>query len=174
MKAKVDLRALLLGLFTDIAGTECGMFLAVMLAAPILQAFGLDLQRMDRFFSRSPLSFGANILFGLSFTALGGYLTAELARSEKLRHALGMGFLSELINLARMAATPRTAPNWFYLAFAVFTMPAALLGGQIGLLRQAHQPPASSPGRRILRACVILAVLLAVSLTALGYLAGHR
>lgn len=162
LPSKFSLRALVLGWLADFGGTTIGMFLASLGVGVFLAAVGVDIARVEKVFAGSVPSTIVNLVFGLAFTALGGYVTARLAWTEKLRHALGMGFMSELTGFAYMILTPRTAPLWYYLLSTTFTLPVALLGGFLGM--KLGRPEGGHPKylfRQILLTTVILAFLLA-------------
>lgn len=79
---------------------------------------------------------------GLAATA-GCYLAARLAPSNPMRHALILGGLGLLFNIAGSVAMWDTAPAWYHAAGLLTTMLWAWLGGRI-----RERQLASSPGAR--------------------------
>src|SRR5688572_503096 len=75
------------------------------------------------------------LLFIVAYVALfaisGCYLTARLAPNRPMRHALILGALGLLFNIAGTAAMWDTAPVWFHLVSLLLVMPYAYLGGRL-------------------------------------------
>lgn len=132
MERKTNGKALLIGLIVDVAGTYVGANTAALAAVIGLSLFRSAQALADKAFTNSLALLLIELAFGLSFTVLGGYATATIAETEKLRHALGMGFLSVLVSLALMAFSPRQGPAWTYIAGCLLSLPVALLGGFLG------------------------------------------
>ena len=64
--------------------------------------------------------------------AIGGcWLTARLAPSHPMRHALILGALGLLFNIAGAIAMWDTAPAWFHIASLILVMPYAWIGGRL-------------------------------------------
>ena len=76
--------------------------------------------------------------YRVAFTVLGGYVTARLAPSKSLKHALVLGGIGSVLALAGMlaalAAVPALGPAWYPLALVVTALPACWLGGRWSLL----------------------------------------
>ncbi len=66
------------------------------------------------------------------FAVVGCALTAHLAPSAPMRHALILGALGLAFNLAGSAAMWDTAPVWYHVLGWALTMPYAWLGGRLG------------------------------------------
>lgn len=65
----------------------------------------------------------------LAFAVLGCWLTARLAPSRPMRHALILGALGLAFNVAGTAVLWHTAPAWYHVVALALVMPAAWLGG---------------------------------------------
>ena len=86
-------------------------------------------------------------LFMLAYTtfaiAVGGYVTAWIARRSLLTHAAIMGAIEVAFMLYVMIAAPiqeaHPAPRWAWIAGAILMIPAACLGAAI---RARQAPPA--------------------------------
>jgi hypothetical protein len=65
------------------------------------------------------------------FATAGCYLTARLAPSQPMRHALVLGVLGLVFNVAGTVAMWDTAPAWYHVASLLLVMPYAWLGGRI-------------------------------------------
>ena len=77
------------------------------------------------------------LLVAMGYVAIyavsGCYLAARLAPDRPMRHALILGALGLVVNVAGSIATWETAPLWFHAASILLVMPYAFLGG---LLRE--------------------------------------
>lgn len=125
-------RALFLGLLADVFVTTVGGVAAVIGVAVVLTLAGAQQALQEQALLASLPLLIIEMVFGPTCTMLGAYVTATLAPTEKLRHALGMGFLSVLTSLVMMAFSPRQGSIWSYVASCLLLMPAALLGGYLG------------------------------------------
>lgn len=65
------------------------------------------------------------------FAIAGCYLAASLAPSAPMRHALILGALGLVFNVAGSIAMWDTAPVWFHLLAIGLVMPYAWLGGRL-------------------------------------------
>jgi drug/metabolite transporter (DMT)-like permease len=69
------------------------------------------------------------------YGVLAGYITARLAPSKPMMHALVGGFLGLVVSIAGAAATwnkgPAFGPHWYPLALIVLAMPQAWAGGRL-------------------------------------------
>ena len=73
----------------------------------------------------------AMLAYVFVFAVIGCWLTARLAPERPMRHALILGALGLLFNIAGTAAMWNTAPAWYHLTALLLVMPAAWLGGRI-------------------------------------------
>jgi len=69
------------------------------------------------------------------YGVLAGYITARLAPTRPMMHALVGGFLGLVVSIAGAAATwnkgPAFGPHWYPLALVVLAMPQAWAGGRL-------------------------------------------
>lgn len=70
-------------------------------------------------------------LYVFVFAVAGCWLAARLAPSRPMRHALILGVLGLLFNVAGTIAMWNTAPAWYHVVALALVMPAAWLGGTI-------------------------------------------
>lgn len=63
------------------------------------------------------------------FAVAGCYLTARLAPRRPMAHALVLGVLGLLFNIAGTMARWETAPAWYHVVALALVMPSAWLGG---------------------------------------------
>ena len=65
------------------------------------------------------------------FAIAGCYLAARLAPSNPMRHALILGVLGLIFNIAGSVAMWDTAPAWYHATAIALVMPYAWIGGRI-------------------------------------------
>lgn len=65
------------------------------------------------------------------FAITGCYLAARLAPGNPMRHALILGALGLVFNIAGAAAMWDTAPAWYHATAIALVMPYAWIGGRI-------------------------------------------
>jgi hypothetical protein len=67
------------------------------------------------------------------YTVAGGYITAALAPTPKMRYVLILGIIGLVIStLAAIATIPmRLGPAWYPIALAVLALPCVWLGGKL-------------------------------------------
>ena len=85
--------------------------------------------------------FGLATAYRIVYGIAGGYITARLAPSAPLRHALILGLIGlvpGLLGVMVAIAKPELGPLWYPVALAVTGLPCAWLGGV--LYRQPVHP----------------------------------
>ena len=65
------------------------------------------------------------------FAIAGCYLAARLAPSHPMRHALILGVMGLIFNIAGTIALWDTAPAWYHVTALALVMPYAWIGGRI-------------------------------------------
>lgn len=65
------------------------------------------------------------------FTIVGCYLTARLAPSHPMRHALILGALGIAFHLVVLTSLWKTAPAWYSILNLILAMPFAWFGGRL-------------------------------------------
>ena len=86
----------------------------------------------------------ASLAYVTLYAVAGCYLTARLAPGRPMAHALVLGVLGLLFNVAGTIAMWNMAPAWYHLTALVLVMPSAWLGGWLRereLGRRATSPP---------------------------------
>ena len=81
------------------------------------------------------------LAYRLPFNALGSYVTARLAPSHPMRHALALGALGMVIGAMGAVAMWNFGPAWYSLANIAVALPCAWVGGRIRE-RQREKSPA--------------------------------
>ena len=84
------------------------------------------------------------MLYVAIFAILGCYVTARLAPRDPMKHALILGALGVVTQVAMWSVAWNTAPAWFHVVSLALVMPYAWIGGRIRerqLERGGHAPP---------------------------------
>lgn len=76
------------------------------------------------------------LILGLVFTAIGGYVAGMIARRAEVQHALALGILGFVLSIGTFVQYQGRQPLWFQLAGMVMVIPAAVAGGY---LRARHR-----------------------------------
>lgn len=71
------------------------------------------------------------ILYVGAFAVAGCYVAALLAPSRPMIHALALGGLGLVVNVAGSIALWHTAPGWYHAVALILVMPWAWLGGRL-------------------------------------------
>lgn len=79
--------------------------------------------------------FGLATLYRIVYGVLGCWVTARLAPSRPLAHAMTLGGIGVVLSLAGLVAaqkqTPALGPLWYSLAIVAISLPCAWVGGRI-------------------------------------------
>lgn len=79
------------------------------------------------------------------FAVAGCYLAARLAPNRPMRHALILGVLGLIFNIAGSYANWHIAPAWYHVVAIALVMPYAWLGGRIRERQLEHHPSGPAP-----------------------------
>lgn len=77
------------------------------------------------------------------YATIGCYLAARLAPGRPMRHALALGVLGLLFNVAGAVRTWDTAPAWYHAVSLTLVMLWAWLGGRVREQEQGGRVPQS-------------------------------
>ena len=77
-------------------------------------------------------------------SVIGAWLTARLAPSQPMKHALILGVVGTILGLVGVFMTWNLGmgPHWYPIALAVLAIPQCWLGGKIFEMRSAGSRPA--------------------------------
>ena len=79
------------------------------------------------------------------FAIAGCYLAARLAPNRPMRHALILGGLGLVFNIAGSYAAWHTAPAWYHVVAIALVMPYAWIGGRIRERQLERHPTGAAP-----------------------------
>jgi hypothetical protein len=83
----------------------------------------------------SALAMSFMFVYSAICVAIGGYVTAWLARCERMRHTLVMGAIQTALVIPAMISFPHEAPLWRWLVGMTMIVPAAWCGGKLYVRR---------------------------------------
>jgi hypothetical protein len=122
------LGAVFAGLFTIFAittATDAALHAAGIYPTPgVVMSHGLFL-----------LAAAYRVVYGV----LGCYVTARLAPTRPLQHALALGVVGTLISVAGGIAMWDAGPGWYSLAVIAMALPCAWLGGKLRVAQLAQR-----------------------------------
>jgi hypothetical protein len=122
--------ALLAGIAADIIGSLIGGIAVGILMSIFLLIQGVPLAELvERLERPSVLVIGG--IVGFSFTMLGGYVAARLARRSELLHGGSNAALATLV--AWTIPTGSSFPVWLRILMSLATIPIGIFGGWIAL-----------------------------------------
>jgi hypothetical protein len=126
------MKSILKSLGAILAGLTAGAILSI-LCDYIMAAAGL--MNMERFID-SPLHIVLIVvLYRFAFNTVGCYLTARLAPSKPMLHAMILGTICLLLSLIGMFFMWDQATPFYHIAIALIALPGAWIGGKLYLLK---------------------------------------
>lgn len=139
-KKKLNIKAVVIGWLVDTAGSFIvGIFIGVV-AGIILASKGLTPEQIVEELSNSIVFQNISLFTGFSFTFIGGYIAAYIAKADELKHALIVGILSLITSLLFIPTISAEEPIW--LLISLFVIPFALLGGYLRKITKKDAKPA--------------------------------
>jgi hypothetical protein len=122
--------------FPSVKAVFAGLLLNVILSSAtdlLLVAIGLfpPLSEFGRPESFSDSLLALALLYRTIYGVLGCYVTAKLAPSRPMTHALVLGSMGFVIGVAGAVATWGTWTSWYSVAIIAVTLPSAWLGGRL-------------------------------------------
>ena len=78
------------------------------------------------------------IAYRTVFNTFGCYLTARLAPSKPMKHAIILGIIGVLLATVGLIVMWDVPPRWYPITLIILTMPAAWLGGKLFLKNQQN------------------------------------
>lgn len=88
-----------------------------------------------------PVYYVVNLVMGLAFIALGGYVAARMARVREIDHAVWVALVGIALSVLVVAVTDTSEyPSWYLPVSFALTIPTALVGGYIARRRTTELP----------------------------------
>ncbi len=74
---------------------------------------------------------GLVILYRNVYSTIGSYITASLAPSKPMRHAMIGGFIGFVLSIVGAIVMKDEGPSWYAISLIVLALPSAWLGGKL-------------------------------------------
>lgn len=87
----------------------------------------------------------AGLVLGVLFAIVGGYITAVMAKTAEIRHALSLGGVIVLLGLVSMVAMSSPQPLWAQLSGLIFAVPSVYLGGRLRVKQSDRKEVVGQP-----------------------------
>ena len=125
----INIRAIILGIITDISAT----FFFIMVFVPLV-GNGASVEAVDELITNTgPLFFF--FIGGSLCTVLGGFVAATIGSLAPYKNSVFVGAFGLILGVLSAGSSPL----WLTLSGFIITVPAALLGGYLAILRNASQ-----------------------------------
>ena len=126
---QLNIKAVLIGFAVDFFGSMIAALVFGMVYGGLLASRGMGVAQITETMTHAPAVLAASLVFGLLFTALGGYLAARIDGGGDAINPLAVGAVSTGLGVLTLLFTKEHGPLWYNAAAFVLTLPCALLGG---------------------------------------------
>jgi hypothetical protein len=137
MPRTVNLKAVAVGFLVDLVGGTVAGTAAGLIFSSVLRARGVPADQVKLYYEAIAFKV-CGFAFSLSFSVLGGFVAARIAKRRELVHAGATGLVriavSLLLGLAISGDATRL-PIWHWVLIYVKVLPAAVLGGHLARLK---------------------------------------
>ena len=139
MPRTLSVKAVVIGSVVDMFGATLGIAIGLLLFGSTVKALGGSDDQIKLYFQATTFRICA-MVFGLSFSVLGGFVAARVAKARELLHGGATGMVRIAMSLLMLAISKEEThlPIWHSILIYVAVLPAALLGGHLGRLRSGH------------------------------------
>ncbi len=128
-KRNLNIKAVIIGWLIDNVGTFIAEIFIGIITGFIFVSKGIPPDQIAEEFSNSAALRNILLFVGFSFTFLGGYIAALIAKTDELKHALLVGVLSLMTSL--LLTSVISPQGSIYYLIALFVIPFAVLGGYL-------------------------------------------
>ncbi len=87
----------------------------------------------------------AGLVLGILFAIVGGYITAVVAKTAEIRHALSLGGVIVLLGLVTMVFMQSPQPLWVQLLGLIFAVPSVYIGGVLRMRQNTRKAVVAQP-----------------------------
>lgn len=121
-------------IFKSVGAIQAGFALGATLSVATDFLFDkIGIMSMDNFKETSAIIIFIVIFYRFIFNIIGCYLTAKLAPSKPMMHAVIMGITGTIISILGSLAMWDLAVVWYNIAIILIALPSAILGGKLYL-----------------------------------------
>lgn len=135
IRVKINIKAVLLGILVDIAGTlTLGLLIIGLLLSIYFVSQGIPFDEMETYMQNDVPSIFLTIAVGLYFTFLGGFVAGRVAKSDEILNSSIVGIIGVLFILLFW----NESSFWQNIIGLIFTIPVAVLGGKSSIKKSAQ------------------------------------
>jgi len=127
-KKKLNIKAIIIGWGVDTVGSFIAGFFVTLIAGVIMASDSTTQEQLAEELLSSKAFLNILLFTGFSFTFMGGYIAAYIAKADELKHALAVGILSLITGLLFIIGQT-IEPSWQLIS--LFVIPFAVLGGYL-------------------------------------------
>ena len=132
-----NVKAVLLGGLVNAACSFAYSFVSILTLMVVIKVRGAPVAETERYANSLPFLVPAWIA-GTASALLGGFVAARIARRRELVNAAISALPNMAITLALILTTPgqMRIPTWYLIVSYAAVIPAAILGGHLGVRRK--------------------------------------
>ena len=152
MPRTVNLKAVVIGSLVELIGGTVAGAVALLAFSSVLRARGVPADQVKLYYEAIAFKV-CGFAFSLSFSVLGGFVAARIAKRRELVHAGATGLvrIAESLLVLAISGDATRLPIWHWVLIYVTVLPAALLGGYLGHLRSRLPTQDGLTNRRLVR-----------------------
>lgn len=128
---KLNIKAVITGWLADTFGSFTAGILIGIVAVAIMASKGMTQNQMVEELSNSKAFYNISLFVSFSFTFIGGYVSAFIARADELKHAFITGALSLITSLLITSVLTSQQQETSSYLILTFVIPFAVLGGYL-------------------------------------------
>ncbi len=126
---RISLKAVTLGVLTDIVGSLVAMTTVGLIVGAVLDADGVSPEALELQMHR-PGFLVPSMLLGLAFTTLGGFIAGRVSGRLEVIHGAIVGSVCVVLSILLWPLST-SVPGWYTAASLVGSVPLGLLGGYL-------------------------------------------
>ena len=136
MPRAVNLNAVAMGSLVDLFGSTVAGAVALLAFSSVLRVHGVPADQVKLYYEAIAFKV-CGFAFSKSFSVLGGFVAARIAKRRELVHAGATGLVRIAVSLLVLAISRDATrlPIWHLVLIYVTVLPAAVLGGHLGRLK---------------------------------------
>ena len=129
---RISLKAVALGVLTDIVGSMLAMTIVGLIVGAVLDADGVPQEALELQMHR-PGFLLPGMLLGLGFTALGGFVAGRAAAKLEVTHGALVGAACLIVGILLRPLSAPASP-WYTAVSLLGCVPLGLLGGYLAAI----------------------------------------
>jgi hypothetical protein len=136
---RINIKAVALGVLTDIGGSLIAILALGVIAGGILAAQGVPEDELDVRL-QGPVYLVSSLIVGLGLTVLGGFVAGRVSKKSEVMHGGLVGGVCFVLGLVLWPFLP-PLPLWYYVPCYLGTVPSGMLGGRLAVVNRSVRIP---------------------------------